>query len=78
MVRALKGVLLTCDPAVKQIILSINENLGPNAGFIIADLDDQHVLVKGDMVTSIREQLAEEVCVARRLAYLARSLHNRV
>lgn len=68
MVKALKGALLTCDPAVKQLILSLNEQavaLAPNNAFLIQDLDETHLLVKADRVDSIREELAIEVRVAR-------------
>lgn len=61
MVKALKGVLLTCDPAVKQLILNLNEQAGPGSSFLVQDLDETHVLVKADQVERIREQLAVEV-----------------
>ncbi|KAI8459296.1 TFIIH subunit TTDA/Tfb5 [Phakopsora pachyrhizi] len=69
MVRAVKGVLLTCDPAVKQLILSLNDN--PNnynsndcylsTPFIIQDLDETHVLVTNDCVNQVRAKVEAEL-----------------
>ncbi|MBW0460790.1 hypothetical protein O181_000505 [Austropuccinia psidii MF-1] len=71
MVRAIKGVLLTCDPAVKQLILSLNDNNKPNSNsvsefglvppFIIQDLDETHILVTQECVPAMRRQLEAEL-----------------
>ncbi|PWN48981.1 nucleotide excision repair, TFIIH, subunit [Violaceomyces palustris] len=55
--KAYKGVLLTCDPAVKQLILSIDERLR----FIIMDLDETHLLVSPDKVEWMRAELETEL-----------------
>ncbi|KAL0953439.1 hypothetical protein HGRIS_014151 [Hohenbuehelia grisea] len=55
--RAIKGVLLTCDPAVKQILLSMNER----SHFIIEDLDDFHLVIKADEEYRIRRELETEL-----------------
>ncbi|KAI8925677.1 TFIIH subunit TTDA/Tfb5 [Entophlyctis helioformis] len=52
MVRALKGVLLECDQAVKQIIKDLDVQLN----FIIEDLDDTHV----DLVQERLDEVLEE------------------
>ncbi|ELU38873.1 Tbf5 domain-containing protein [Rhizoctonia solani AG-1 IA] len=57
--RAFKGVLLTCDPAVKQILLILDKMPG-QGGFIIKDIDDTHVLVRADDVKRIRIALEQE------------------
>ncbi|KAK9895380.1 nucleotide excision repair, TFIIH, subunit [Cystobasidium minutum MCA 4210] len=57
MVRAIKGVLITTDPPVKQLILSMNEE----QNFLIQDLDETHLLVSADSVEMIKEQLEEEL-----------------
>jgi len=55
--RAIKGILLTCDSAVKQILLAMNEN---NA-FIIDDLDDFHLVIKADEEQRVRSELEAEL-----------------
>lgn len=57
MVRAIKGVLITTDPPVKQLILVMNEE----RNFLIQDLDETHLLVSADSVEMIKEQLEEEL-----------------
>ncbi|GAA6003842.1 hypothetical protein JCM10207_006431 [Rhodosporidiobolus poonsookiae] len=60
MVKATKGVLVTCDPAVKQILLQLDENSGRHR-FIIADLDETHVLISPDAVERVRDSLEGEL-----------------
>jgi len=55
--RAVKGVLLTCDSAVKQILLTMNER----DNFIVKDLDDFHVIIKADEEYRVRKQLEQEL-----------------
>jgi len=55
--RAVKGVLLTCDSAVKQILLTMNER----DNFIVEDLDDYHIIIKADEEYRVRKQLELEL-----------------
>ncbi|KAJ2933108.1 hypothetical protein H1R20_g3568, partial [Candolleomyces eurysporus] len=55
--RAIKGILFTCDPAVKQILLAMNEK----QSFIIEDLDDYHVVIKADDEYRVRKELDLEL-----------------
>ncbi|KAF9451574.1 nucleotide excision repair, TFIIH, subunit [Macrolepiota fuliginosa MF-IS2] len=55
--RAIKGVLLVCDPAVKQILLVMNEK----QSFIIDDLDDHHLVIKADEEYRVRRELEAEL-----------------
>ncbi|KAI3605028.1 hypothetical protein WG66_001899 [Moniliophthora roreri] len=55
--RAVKGVLLTCDPAVKQILLIMNER----QHFILEDLDDNHLVIKADEEYRVRRELEAEL-----------------
>jgi len=55
--RAIKGVLLTCDSAVKQILLTMNEK----DNFIIEDLDDFHLIIKADEEYRVKRQLDAEL-----------------
>ncbi|KAM0790611.1 hypothetical protein ACM66B_004475 [Microbotryomycetes sp. NB124-2] len=60
MVKATKGVLVTCDPAVKQILLQLDEQQERDK-FIIQDLDDTHLLVSGDKLEWVKQQLEQEL-----------------
>ncbi|EKM77626.1 hypothetical protein AGABI1DRAFT_115178 [Agaricus bisporus var. burnettii JB137-S8] len=55
--RAIKGVLFFCDPAVKQILLVMNEK----QSFIIEDLDDHHLVIKADEEYRVRRELETEL-----------------
>ncbi|EDR10191.1 uncharacterized protein LACBIDRAFT_318336 [Laccaria bicolor S238N-H82] len=45
------------DPAVKQILLSMNEK----SSFIIEDLDDHHLVIKADEEYRVRKELETEL-----------------
>jgi len=55
--RAIRGALLTCDSAVKQILLAMNEK----DPFIIEDLDEYHVVIKADEEYRVRRELDAEL-----------------
>jgi len=55
--KAIKGVLLTCDSALKQILLTMNEK----QSFIIDDLDDFHVVIKADEEYRVRQEVEAEL-----------------
>jgi len=50
-------VLLTCDPAVKEILIALNEK----ESFIIEDLDDCHLVIKADEEWRVRSALEAEL-----------------
>jgi TFIIH basal transcription factor complex TTD-A subunit len=54
------GVLVECDPSIKAIISRINEQ--HNHDFIIEDIDDEHVLVKGNRHEDLKRLLKEVRC----------------
>lgn len=49
-------MLIECDPSIKSIIVNIDS---ANHDYIIEDLDDQHVVVKENMVAALKRQLDE-------------------
>jgi len=57
--RAIKGVFITCDSAVKQILLALDER--PGQSFIIEDLDEFHVLIRADEEQRVRRELEAEL-----------------
>jgi len=57
--RAVRGVIITCDSAVKQILVTLDER--PGQSFIIEDLDEFHVLVRADEEQRVRRELEAEL-----------------
>ncbi|CAG8464571.1 9570_t:CDS:2 [Paraglomus brasilianum] len=55
MVKVIKGVLLQCDPTVKQVILNLDER----DHFIIEDLDETHVFVEASCVEKVKKSLED-------------------
>ncbi|EON68531.1 hypothetical protein W97_07789 [Coniosporium apollinis CBS 100218] len=55
MVKALKGVLVQCDPSIKAILLKIDADSGNE--YIIEDLDEETLFVKESKVASLKEKL---------------------
>jgi TFIIH basal transcription factor complex TTD-A subunit len=59
--KCVDSVMDPCsDPAVKQILLMMNEK----KSFIIEDLDNHHLVIKADEEFRVREELNQEVCVS--------------
>ncbi|KAI0536992.1 RNA polymerase 2 general transcription and DNA repair factor tfiih component [Xylaria digitata] len=58
MVRAIKGTLVECDPSIKSIIINIDSEKND---YIIADLDESHLLIKDVMVTQLKAKLEERL-----------------
>jgi len=50
------GILVSCDPSIKAIILKIDHD---KHDYIIEDLDDQTVFVKEDMLGMLKARLDE-------------------
>ena len=60
------------DPAVKQILLMMNEK----KSFIIEDLDSHHLVIKADEEYRVREELSQEVSLNLSLPILANSVSS--
>ncbi|XP_032649247.1 general transcription factor IIH subunit 5 [Chelonoidis abingdonii] len=59
MVNVLKGVLIECDPAMKQFLLYLDESNALGKKFIIQDLDETHVFVLAELVNFLQERVGE-------------------
>lgn len=62
--RAYEGVLVTCDPPIRQYILHLDEKqqkagAGVDSFVIVADLDEGHLLVKQEAVEMIQQKVEE-------------------
>ncbi|KAK4138059.1 nucleotide excision repair, TFIIH, subunit [Trichocladium antarcticum] len=58
MVRAIRGVLIECEPAIKSIIVHFDS---VNNDIIIEDLDETHLVVKENMVHVLKQKLEERL-----------------
>jgi Transcription factor TFIIH complex subunit Tfb5 len=58
-IRGEAGVLITCDPPIKQFILFINETEKPP--FVIADLDSTHLVIAGEVVDKVQARITQYV-----------------
>ena len=59
MVNVLKGVLIECDPTVKQFLLYMDEKNSLGKKFIVEDLDATHLFVSADVVKTLENKLWE-------------------
>ena len=50
MVNVTKGVMVECDPAMKQFLLYLDETLKLGSRFIIQDLDETHLFISSDVL----------------------------
>jgi len=57
MVNVLKGVLVECDPAMKQFLLHLDETSALGRKFIIQDLDETHVFISADSVELLQQKV---------------------
>ncbi|KAL5614310.1 hypothetical protein BROUX41_004418 [Berkeleyomyces rouxiae] len=58
MPRAIRGVLVECDPSIKSIIVNIDS---ARHDFIIEDLDENRVVIKENMVAILKEKLEQRL-----------------
>ncbi|KAJ9200372.1 hypothetical protein DTO271D3_3937 [Paecilomyces variotii] len=59
MPRAVKGVLIECDPSVKAIILKYDEE---KHDYIVEDLDDdRHLVIKESQLLNLKARLGREL-----------------
>jgi len=58
MVRAIRGVLVECDPSIKSIIIAIDAERNE---YIIEDLDESHLVIQERMVPQLKKQLEDRL-----------------
>ncbi|CAG5125395.1 unnamed protein product [Candidula unifasciata] len=59
MVNVTKGVLVECDPAMKQFLLHLDERNEFGRKFVLQDLDDTHLFVSSDIIETLQEKIDE-------------------
>lgn len=66
MVRATQGTLITCDPAIKSILLKIDADNGNK--YIMEDLDETHLFAKEATLPEFKEKLAKVLAMTQAAA----------
>jgi len=59
MVVVNKGVLIECDPQMKQFILYLDEKREAGSKIVLKDLDATHVFVETEHLEFIKEQIED-------------------
>ena len=59
MVNVAKGVLVECDPAMKQFLLHLDEKGTLGSSFVIQVLDDRHLFIEAEIVELLQERIDE-------------------
>ena len=59
MVKVEKGTLLTCDPAIKEYLLYLQEEFQIPRDFIMHDLSDTKIIVQSKYVKVIQDKIDE-------------------
>jgi len=57
MVNVTKGILVECDPAMKQFLLHLDEKLLLGSRFIIQDLDETHIFISADVLEMLQDKI---------------------
>ncbi|XP_055386533.1 general transcription factor IIH subunit 5 [Condylostylus longicornis] len=57
MVNVMKGVIVECDPAMKQFLIHLDETLALGRKFIIQDLDESHLFISTDIVETLQGKI---------------------
>lgn len=66
MVNVIKGILVECDPAMKQFLLQLDDKNTLGKKFVINDLDDTHLFISADIVETLKTQIND---LMNRLTY---------
>lgn len=57
MVHVTKGILIECDPAMKQFLLHLDETNGLGRRFIIQDLDETHLFIASEILEILQNKI---------------------
>ncbi|CAD6440307.1 7bdfbdc3-bb40-419d-9c7b-bfd84f0eef9d-CDS [Sclerotinia trifoliorum] len=57
MPRAIRGVLVECDPSIKSIIVKIDAD--SSHAYIVEDLDDETLVIKENMLGMLKTRLED-------------------
>lgn len=57
MVNVMKGILVECDPAMKQFLLHLDEKEVLGRRFVIQDLDETHIFISAEILPTLQDKI---------------------
>uniref|UniRef100_A0A914CD76 General transcription and DNA repair factor IIH subunit TFB5 n=1 Tax=Acrobeloides nanus TaxID=290746 RepID=A0A914CD76_9BILA len=57
MVNVKKGVLITCDPAMRQLLIHLDETRALGSKFVVKELDDTHIFVDREILPHLEQKI---------------------
>ncbi|UXI17088.1 zinc finger CCCH domain-containing protein 14-like [Sarcoptes scabiei] len=57
MVQVQNGILVTCDPAMKQFLLHLDDTKALGQRFVLQDLDPTHLLISSDILEVLKAKI---------------------
>uniref|UniRef100_A0AAF5Q478 General transcription and DNA repair factor IIH subunit TFB5 n=1 Tax=Wuchereria bancrofti TaxID=6293 RepID=A0AAF5Q478_WUCBA len=57
MVNVKKGVLVRCDPAMRQLLVYLDESRTLGSKFVVKELDETHILIDKEIVPILEQKL---------------------
>ena len=57
MVNVMKGILIECDPQMKQFLLHLDETHSLGTKFVLQDLDSTHLFISSDIIETLRNKI---------------------
>ncbi|MFH4977735.1 hypothetical protein AB6A40_004444 [Gnathostoma spinigerum] len=57
MVNVKKGVLVTCDPAMRQLLVHLDESRALGSKFVVKELDETHIFVDREIIQILERKL---------------------
>lgn len=57
MVNVTKGILVECDPAMKQLLLHLDETNAFGTKFVLQDLDETHVFISTEILDTLQNRI---------------------
>lgn len=57
MVQIQTGILVTCDPAMKQFLLHLDETNALGQRFVLQDLDATHLLITAEILNVLKNKI---------------------
>jgi len=61
MVNVTKGILVECDPAMKQFLLHLDETEAFGRKFVIQDLDETHLFISADILDTLQNKIDDKM-----------------
>ncbi|VDD90789.1 unnamed protein product [Enterobius vermicularis] len=57
MVNVKKGVLIQCDPAMRQLLVHLDEQRSLGTKFVVKELDETHIFVDREIVPVLEAKI---------------------